>query len=424
MKICRLSKPVLPLLLSTAFVLACLFALSGNPLAGEATKGNRANPAITEYEPALAVRTPTCISCHAKIRSSIVTDFGYGDRYFFGNKAGGGKFGSFEGHIYGDFFGGEPNKTGWITAEMSKSIIVPQADFNLDLAAAGSKLPGQYKEALQSKSLAQYLRALEKQKQAPAPVIEKKNVYIGAPDVATLEARFDIPAGSGAKIKYVKTSSASPAISGIGLAQEKTYFTNTAEIVCDGDLLVRGTLFLKQPVVATDTGCRIYATGPVFLQGPITYRNRGKSSDDRTNLQLVSSKAILLGLGDKSCDSTYKDSPLSRRLISGLAVSTYWTREAVKMSIDPLKWGEAVYAEGKKIPGLEDAGCTGDNLDFSRLLLNAPQVHSRYKGNFKGLIIAELVLYRLGKSNFEFDPVFKSVPVLPRLKDTDYLVVQ
>jgi hypothetical protein len=180
---------------------------------------------------------------------------------------------------------------------------------------------------------------------------------------------------------------------------------------------------LKQPVIATSTGCRIYATGPVFLQGAITYKNRG-SSTDKTNLQLVSAKAILLGAGDKSCDSTYKDSPLSRRLISGLAVSTYWTREAVKMSLTPPKWGETVYAEGKQIPDLEDAGCREDNLSFSRLLLNAPQVHSRYKGDFKGLIIAELVLFRLGKSNFEFDPVFKSVPVLPRLKDADYLVVK
>jgi hypothetical protein len=411
---------IFPLLLSIGIASACFLVLSEHPLAQEAPK---LNPAIAEFEPALAVRTPTCIGCHAKIRSNIITDFGYGDRYFFGNKAAGGKFGTFEGHIYGDFLGGEPNKTGWITAEISKNVIVPKAEFDFDIASAGSKLPGEYKQALQSRTLAQYLRELEKQKQNPAAVIEKQIVYIGAADAATLETRFNIAAGSDERIKYVKTESKSPALSGIEPGSGAKFFTNTGEVVCDGDLLVRGTLFLKQPIIATSTGCRIYATGPVFLQGAITYKNRG-SSADKTNLQLVSAKAIMLGAGDKSCDSTYKDSPLSRRLISGLAVSTYWTREAVRMSLTPPKWGEAVYAEGKQIPDLEDAGCREDNLSFSRLLLNAPQVHSRYKGDFKGLIIAELVLFRLGKSNFEFDPVFKSVPVLPRLKDTDYLVVK
>jgi hypothetical protein len=423
-------------LLSIGLAAACLLIFSKPPFAQETAEHNGLNPAIAEYEPALAVRTPTCIACHAKIQSSLIADFGYGERYFFGNRAGGGKFGTFDGHIYGDFFGGEPNQTGWATAEIGKNVIVPQAEFDFDLAATGSKLPREYKPALQAKSLAQYLRELERLKPAPAAIIERKSVFIGAPDAATLEARFGIAPppqraesgragdpGSDAKTKYFKTGSSSPPLGGIGPSPSSNYFTNTGEVVCDGDLLVRGTLFLKQPVITTNTGCRIYATGPVFLQGAVTYKSRNGSAD-QANLQLVSAKAILLGLGDKSCDAAFKDSPLSRRLVSGLAVSTYMTRDAAKLSLTPSQWGEAIYAEGKKIPELEDAGCREDNVDFSRLLLNAPQVHSRYKGNFKGLIIAEVVLFRLGKSNFAFDPVFKSVPVLPILKDSDYLAVK
>jgi hypothetical protein len=423
MRLILKSNKLYTLLFSLVFVSACLLILRERPFAQETAGHNRINPAIAEYEPALAVRTPTCIACHAKIRSSVITDFGYGDRYFFGNRAGGGKFGTFDGHIYGDFFGGEPNKTGWATAEISKSVIVPQAGFDFDIAAEGLKLPDEYKQVLQAKSLAQYLRELESQKRTPATVVEKKSVFIGAAGAAKLETRFGIEPGSDVKTKYVRTDNSSPALSGIGLGSNPAFFTNTGDVSCDGDLLVRGTLFLKELVITTKTGCRIYATGPVFLQGGITYKNRNGSAD-KANLQLVSSKAILLGLGDKSCDSTYKDSPLSRRLVSGLAVSTYMTRDATKLSLTPPKWGEAILTEGRQIPELEDAGCREDNLDFTRLLLNAPQVHSRYKGNFKGLIIAELVLFRLGKSNFEFDPVFKEVPVLPRLKDTDYLVVK
>ena len=51
-------------------------------------------------------------------------------------------------------------------------------------------------------------------------------------------------------------------------------------------------------------------------------------------------------------------------------------------------------------------------------------INSRYSGKFKGLVIAEYALFWQGKTNFEFDPVFKEVPVLPVLKDSDYLRIE
>jgi hypothetical protein len=414
---------ILPLF-PAALLLLCFAVYGGDPLPLKTDEGpGSPNPVIAEFEPALAVRAPACITCHAKIRPSIITDFGYGDRYFFGNRAGGGKFGTFDGHVYGDFYGSEPDKTGWLTAEIGSKIIVPEAGFDFDLASAGAKLSNLYKIPLQAKTLAQYLKDLEKQKKAPATVIEKKAVFIGAPAAATLDARFNIAPGSDAKTKYLKGDNSTPEIQGIGLSADNVFYTNTGEVVCDGDLLIRGTLFLNNATISTKTGCRIYSTGAVFVQGGITYRNRGKSTDE-TNLQLVSSQAILLGVGDKSCDPTYKDSPLSRRLVSGYAVSTFMTRDATGKAVTPQTWGQSIYAQGKSITALEDAGCRDDKIGFSRLLLNAPHVHCRFKGNFSGIVIAEFALFRLGKSNFEFDPVFKRVPVLPRLKDSDYLAVQ
>ncbi len=105
------------------------------------------NAAISEFEPALAVRTSACITCHAKIHPGFITDFGYGDSYFFGKPGGGSRFGSFDGSIYGDFYGGEPNKTGWLTAEMGKKVVVPKAGFDFDLSAAGAKLSDAYRQA-------------------------------------------------------------------------------------------------------------------------------------------------------------------------------------------------------------------------------------------------------------------------------------
>lgn len=381
------------------------------------------NPAIAEFEPALAVRTSACITCHAKVHSGYITDFGYGNSYFFGKQVGGSRFGSFDGSIYGDFYGSEPNKTGWLTAEISGKVVVPTARFDFDLSAAGAKLADGYRRPLEAKTLAEYLRALEAQKAKPATIIEKGGVFIGAPTTATLEARFKIKQGSNVHVKYVKNDSTSPDLKGIELAPGQSFYTNSGEVRCDGDLFIRGTLFLNRVAVATKSGCRIYSTGPIFVQDAITYRSLDGLSDT-ANLQLVSSEAILLGLGDKSCDSSAKDSPLSRRLISGYAITSFFTRDASSRSVSPKDFGQRIYDQGKLIPALEDAGCRDDTLGFSRLLVNAPQVHNRYKGKFKGLVIAEVALFRLGKSTFEFDPIFKKVPVLPMLRDSDYLEVK
>jgi hypothetical protein len=381
------------------------------------------NPAIARFEPALAVRTSACITCHAKIYPGFITDFGYGDGYFFGKSWGGSRLGPFDGSIYGDFYGGEPNKTGWFTAEMGKIVVVPKAPFDFDLGAAGTKLSSAYRKPLQARTLAEYLSALEAQKKNPATIVEKERVFIGAPNAATLESRFGIKPGSGTEFKYIKDDKTSPEIQGITLLSGKGFFSNTAEVACDGDLFIRGTLFLNRAAIATKSGCRVYATGPIFVQDAITYKNLGGSTD-KTNLQLVSAEAILLGLGDKSCDAAAKDSPLSRRLVSGYAISSFFTRDAVRRSISPKDFGQGIYEKGKMIEDLEDAGCRDDTLGFSRLLLNAPQIHNRYKGRFKGLVIAEVVLFRLGKSTIEFDPVFKEVPILPMLNDSDYLEVK
>ena len=48
----------------------------------------------------------------------------------------------------------------------------------------------------------------------------------------------------------------------------------------------------------------------------------------------------------------------------------------------------------------------------------------RYLGQFDGVIIAELALAGLGNFNFQFDPVFPQVPILPRLQPAEQLNVR
>ena len=382
------------------------------------------NTAVIEYEPALALRASGCLTCHAEIASNYITDFGYGSSYFFANPASKNEVGIYNGHIYGDFIA-EPGKSSWLTAEFKKNIIVPHAPVDFDLSkAAGDTLTDKssYQEALKSGSLAEYLRALESKKDKPAPVMEKKKVFIGAPDKITLEDRFSIKSDDRVDFKYIRNDPTSPEVKGIELSEDGIYYTNNGEIICDGDLFIRGMLFLNEAAVVTKKGCRIYATGPVFLQKEITLKN-ADNSGDQSNLQLVSTEAIFLGVGREKRDTTPKTDPMALRLLMTPARPSILTREAYRNNITPHEFTQALYDRAALVP-LEDSSYHDDTIGFSRLLLNAPVINSRYKGKFKGLVIAEYALFWQGSCSFEFDPVFKEVPVLPLLKDSDYLRVE
>jgi hypothetical protein len=383
------------------------------------------NRAVNEYEPAVAVRASGCLTCHAEINSNYITDFGYGSPYFFANPSEKNKVSFFNGHIYGDFIA-DPGKTGWLTAAFKKEIIVPAApvEFNLEKAAGNTITDKRsYTEALKASSLAGYLRALENKKDKPAPVVEKTKIFIGAPDVETLESGFGIKHGDNTRIKYIKNDPVqSPELKGIESGNDRKYYTNMGEIICDGDLFIRGMLLLDKLVIDTISGCRIYVTGPVFLQKEITFKNSGNKKD-KSNLQIVSTEAIFLGVGREKCKDTSKTDPMALRLLKTPALPSLFTRAAFKQNISPQKQMQALYDKTALVP-LEDSSCHDSTIGFSRLLLNAPIIHSRYSGRFKGVVIAEFALFWQGKTKFEFDPVFKEVPVLPILKDSDYLTIE
>ena len=391
---------------------------------GPAKEGPSSNNAvITEYGPALAIRGAGCITCHAEVYSPFITDFGFGDVYFFGNPKSGSKVGPFNGNIYGDFIA-EQNQTGWSTARFHKDIIVPAASIDFDLkdtATGGLKDQPSYQDAFRASSLAGYLQELENSKANPSQVIEKKKVYIGAPDTVTLEMRFGMEPGDSTDFKYVQNDgNVSRQMKGIELSESGKYYTNTSDIICDGDLFIRGILFLNKPSIRTGTGCRMYATDPVFLQGSVSFESAVEGVD-HTNLQLVSSQAIFLGTGQKKCGA--EGDPLSSRLLQTPALTSLFTRYADRRNIKPAAFMQDLYDEASMIP-LEDSSCHDDTLSFSRMLLNAPVIHSRYSGRFRGVVIAEFALFWQGKSSYEFDPIFKEIPVLPILKESDYLLVE
>lgn len=377
-------------------------------------------------EPALAVRASGCVTCHAVVDSKYITDFGAGSAYFFGGTAN--PFSVAPGDIYGDH-----GSTSWLSAKIKDNIIVPKVNIGRDLKQLISYHPDQNwknESIFAATTLKQYVERIEAKKTTPAAVVEKNEIYIGAPAVDVLKQRTLIGASP---TKFIKNASGSPDFE--GLETKTGYFQNAATgLVCDGDLVVQGTLFLKNVKVKTTDGCRIYATGPIFLQGAVTYEKIGAGMTNNTNLQLVSSRWISMGVGITHCESAINPGWYSQNNPAGSPfahrIHTYSSYSRNTGYNDANVAAEKVYMENeiKKIQGLEDASChPGSNprqVAFERILINAPRVDSRYTGQVNGVIIAEFPLLALSSFSFKFDTIFNRVPVLPLLKSEDFLVVK
>jgi hypothetical protein len=396
-------------------------------------------------QPAMAARGTACISCHAQLKSDLVTDFGFGDSYYFSKNTGNPNHGV-NGHHTTITEASNTYSTSWETMKFSNGakVIVPQAllPFNLQ-----DFIPAWYTRRGESEwtatNLKDHIAGLEDNKPVAnrAAVVEKAQVYIGAPSVQDLRDAGLI--SEAVKIKYWPNAPDSLPLS--GFAAVGNYHSNTNTLECDGDLFVEGAVFLNKLKIKTVNGCRIYATGPIFQQGPIEYLlEPGKPNN--SNLQLVSSRLVSMGIGNSHCESAANPgwyfsqeqaqtppivpvSPLDIRL-RGFWASVSLTRNVDKASgfpqtaTTPADEGKELFDIGIGMVGLEDASCHNRTTHFERLMVVAPHVHSRYTGNFKGVIVTENPLFSLGRFAFEFDPVFSKVPVLPMLESAKYLKIQ
>jgi hypothetical protein len=398
--------------------------------AGLSTKAtvmiNIGNPFLN-LEPALAVRGPGCMNCHANVASRFITDFGLGNNYFFAKPAN--PFTDAPMSMYGD------HAKSWLTASFGGDVIVPAASMGLNLVSiAGTAYAGAENSAT---TVLEYVNALEARKTGvkAKSVTAMTSVFIGAPSNDLLNLRTG---GTGAGTsKFLKNNAdTSPNLS--GLLDQGTYFeANSTGLVCDGDLVLSKTLYLNNLVLKTNFGCRIYSTQPIFVQGAITYQKLDASATDNTNLQLVSTLWVNLGVGDSHCESasnpgwysqnsdTLKMKPSEHRLI------TYSAPTRSTQTVDAARAANyALLTELRKIPTFEDASCRKVSsglpreVHFERLLINAPRVDSRYIGPFTGVIVTEAPLMSLNAFSFTYDPVFNRVPVLPLMTAEDFLVVK
>lgn len=383
------------------------------------------NP-FSNIEPALAIRGMGCIQCHSNVSSDIITDFGYGDDFYFSNNLGGNWWKS--GGHYGD------HAQNWHTMNLGTStkVIVPSARLPIEVAnLTGSQWLDDYLK----KQLARSANPLT----ASTPVMTKSKVRIGAPTSTELRQAFLLNTHERVKYFFDSSSGSSNKILK-GLTDKGTYFSMRGNVDCDGDLFLSGPVLMEDIILNTSKGCRIYVDGSIFLYGSIKYQN----PHDSNNLQLTSSRSINLGLGSLKKNGAYCD--ITSHYYKYRETSTYikgsslhtryqdiWTTssQVARAYNNSSEVAKTIIAESQIIESgegklLYDSECRaeGRNITFDSLLLNAPFVHSRYKGNFKGTIIAETGLMSLGSFVFSFDPVFQKVPVLPFLNMDQILKVE
>ena len=412
------------------------------------------NPLLA-FKPALAVRNMACLNCHANIKGNIITDYraNAGEQVaLHGTQSNGGA---------GDFLGGNWawRSRAFVSLNLHNgTFFVPKRELT---AASQSgvtsafqqgrdnkivNLPGwggsanpadstAYDPAidLAAKTIADYINAAVNHRTPgylneilndpafpkPSTITQDSNirevhdVKIGSVSAEQLKSVF------GTSFKYIRQGDDGYQLK--NFSKTGAFYSNVPDqwLECDGDVFVPGTVLLKNLKIKSKYGCRIHASGTIFLQAPVSnvvgrqgiiYDNEAKA-----HLQLMSSKAILMGLGDCSVKDKLHGDTIEHRI-------------ADERTATPTLVGLGVVEDYNLFLGADNehiikdaSNCEGNYLDprrnvaFSKLLINAPVVHSRYTGNFNGVIIADHMVGSLGKFAYEYDSIFTRSPIFPQL---------
>ena len=414
---------------------------------------------LRKYKPALAVRGAQCMVCHASLQANLITDFGYGSPNFLANP-----YGRARSFVQSTQIGIDAHHTNesaytnqreaWQSAiGIVGQIFVPKVQLTDDQVEAmtGVRTSLSFRSLMEDPTLTG-TGPMVSQVTPPAGITEKiveaDAITISAPTTDEILALLT-PAGRASALAVEPLSLHSDISS---VAQNfvtdsvrsviRNDFTSPT-LVCRGDVLVKGTLLLKNAVIATDkNGCRLYVTEGIHVQGTLTLT---APAGDTPNLQLSSAKAILLGFDadsmghapgggrvDTRSTITGRLARFATRLdtmydpsvapIAGVSRSAYFdglVDEAVRLG-DYLK--DAVEsATANEVP--TGASIVGGRLavNYSHLLLNAPEVHSRYFGDIEGAVIADVAFLArnpagVSLEHFVYDSVFDTAPaILPAL---------
>jgi hypothetical protein len=388
---------------------------------------------LNSIQPALAVRGISCITCHSNVSSNIITDYGYGNTWYFDAKS--------SDSFYYDRLGAG-NGLDTLNLLNGSKIIVPAAP-------ATTAIQNQFGIT----TLAQFIQS----RFAPGTsnkntqVSEVASLKISIPTAARIQQVFNNPTTNQV---YIPDTQSSPDLAGLIFDQVNNVF-KISNMICDGDLYLGATVLFNNAIIQSINGCRIHTIGNAFIDTPI--QSAAYQGSVNFNTQVMSAQSIWMGTGkiiqnnlfcetsggkptgwysnpnatgSKDCTiGSNATNPncdtLTMRLSAMLNRNTFSTaypdpKTLAALMSSPLSGisdGAVIKArtsvEASIGHSLYDASCGpgGRNVSISRLMLVAPYVNNRYSGNFSGSTIAESALMSLGTFTYTFDPVFAKVSV-------------
>jgi hypothetical protein len=366
---------------------------------------------LKTLQPALAVRGISCLLCHASVQANLITDFGYGNEFYLGGASG---------HFDQDQNWYNNLASTWqVAKEIKGTVFIPDVVVTADaeslvtgttVTTASMKLADlmvtPYKPNWNfdgNNSIQEMAINIHPADPTAPRVTAKSKIVIRAPSSDEIASLAPTLFANSDKVGFQRVGSADPIELLIKDTGNGPFVMNdeTKPLNCDdGDIVVKGTLYLRGLKVNASKGCRLYVNGSVFIEDAITYL--GTTSD--SSLQITSSRAIVMGINVSRLKNRLIGDSRGLQLSGSVPYST--------LAADVMQDASTV---GSLRDAQDDYGGTRASIDYTALLLNAPIVHSRYLGLVKGTIVAEAALFALGQFHFEFDPIFASSSVLPLL---------
>lgn len=410
------------------------------------------NPLLA-FKPALAVRNMACLNCHANIKGNIITDY----RASSGQQVG---LHGPEGAGAGDFLNGNWSwrARAFVSLNLHEgTYFVPKRTFMAKSQAAitgaftqgrdlkikdlpswggnanpvdataydstinvGANTIADYINAAVNHRTTGYFTEIKNDSQFPKSSVitqdtsirEVQDVKISGVSASQLSSVF------GSAFKYIRQGDDGYALK--NFQQTGAYYSNTPDqwMECDGDIYVPGVVLLKNLKIKSKYGCRIHASGSVFVQAPVntTVGRQGIEYDNaKAHLQIMSSKAVLFGLGDCSVKTLLHGDTVDHRIADERTTTPTLVSLGVPADYDLFLGSDGEHTI-KDVSNCESNYTDARrNVAFSKLLVNAQVVHSRYTGNFTGVIIADHMVGSLGKFAYEYDPIFTTAPIFPQI---------
>ncbi|NUN05691.1 MAG: hypothetical protein HUU57_08010 [Bdellovibrio sp.] len=414
---------------------------------------------VRTFKPALATANSDCILCHGKIEGNLITTQHSGKLQ--------GTWGTLD--MYSSIAGQEDNRSWfrahvgiemtpeeqkmlansgsgvsatYLTSHIKGSVYVPQillpyveqGKVSASLQFLKNKNILRSSTPASVSSVAEYLDAILNGRSDYYRNLLAKNIYTGEvndfKDVLTSVrevASVKVGAYSVDEIKSLlgSTSMKSYPASGALISQIQDLggaFKNVEGQVleCDGDLVFNGPVALKNLIIKSNTGCRIYSTSTIFVEAPAGVSEREGIQflgGSQANLQLISARAVVFGLG--SCSAKIDYSPSAEL---GSVGRRYITRDKAEASDKDIPVVADFLALRSKGVTLQDAGDCKNLVEASRkvhfkhVLVSAPEFQNRYTGDYHGVVIAPFILGAIGDFKYSYDDVFENVDIVPLLK--------